>query len=73
MGSWPVRVGWPPKFDPNAETIVAAQSVNERKVVIETLWTHPTIVPSYTAKHRFTLICKHREWRFDRKRGIRRR
>jgi hypothetical protein len=60
-------VGWPPKFDPDAETIVAAQSVNDRKVVIETLWTHPTVVPSYTVKHRFTLICKHGEWRLDRK------
>jgi hypothetical protein len=29
-------VGWPPKFDPEAETIVATQSVNDRKVAIET-------------------------------------
>jgi hypothetical protein len=29
-------VGWPPKFDPEAETIVATQSENDRKVAIET-------------------------------------
>jgi len=61
--------GWPPEFDPEAETIVATQSVNKRKAIIETLWTHPTIVPSYSVKHLFTLICKHDEWRLDTKRA----
>lgn len=27
--------GWPPEFDPDAETIVATQPVNNRKVIIE--------------------------------------
>ncbi|MBO0756841.1 MAG: hypothetical protein J2P54_13355 [Bradyrhizobiaceae bacterium] len=62
-----LSVGWPPAYDPDTETIVATQSVNDRKVVIETLWTHPTSVSSYTEKRRFTLICKHDEWRLDRK------
>jgi len=60
-------VGWPPEFDPEAEKIVATESVSERKVVVETLWTHPTSIPSYTEKHRFTLIHKDDAWRLDRK------
>lgn len=60
-------VGWPPEFDPDAEKIVATQSADDRKVIFETLWTHPTAVPTYTTQHRFTMVCKHGEWRLDRK------
>jgi hypothetical protein len=59
--------GWPPEFDPDAEEIVATEPINTLKVVVETLWTHPTAVPGSTAKHRFTMLHQHGEWRLDRK------
>jgi hypothetical protein len=59
--------GWPPEFDPGAEEIVATEPINARKVVFETLWTHPTAVPPATAKHRFTMLNQNGEWRLDRK------
>jgi hypothetical protein len=59
--------GWPPEFDPDAEEIVATELINARKVVIETLWTHPTSVHRSTARHRFTMLCQHGKWRLDRK------
>src|SRR6266567_459829 len=58
--------GYPPEFDPDAEKIVSAEAVNSRKVIVETLWTHPK-VPNFTQKHRFTLLYKNDEWRVDRK------
>ena len=60
-------VGWPPEFDPDAEKIVATRSADGRKVIFETVWTHPTAVPTYTTQHRFTMVCKHGAWRLDRK------
>ena len=58
--------GYPPEFDPDAEKIVACESLKRNKVVIETLWTHPK-VPTSTRKHRYTMLCRSREWRLDRK------
>jgi hypothetical protein len=58
--------GYPPQFDPDTEKVVSAEAVNERKVVIETLWTHPK-VPASTRKHRHTMIYKDGEWRLDKK------
>jgi NTF2 fold immunity protein of polymorphic toxin system component len=58
--------GWPPEFDPDAEKIVATELPSKRKVVIETLWTHPT-VPISTQKHRYTMTYKNGEWRLNTK------
>jgi hypothetical protein len=59
--------GWPPEFDPDAGKIVATESINDRKVILESLWTHPTAVPVHTEKNRFTMTYKNGEWRLDRK------
>jgi hypothetical protein len=62
--------GYPPEFDPDAEKIISSESINNRKVVFETLWTHPK-VPSSTQQHRYTMLCKSGEWRLDRKETFR--
>src|SRR5215470_12569563 len=36
-------VGYPGEYDSDAERIVSTESPNPRKVVIQTLWTHPDI------------------------------
>jgi hypothetical protein len=59
--------GWPPEFDPDAEEIVATELINGRKVIFETLWTHPTAVPRYTERHRFTMLYQNGRWQLDRK------
>jgi hypothetical protein len=59
-------VGWPPEFDPEAEKIVATELINNRKVVIHTIWTHPT-APSFTRKHQYTMTYKNDEWRLNTK------
>jgi len=58
-------VGYPGEYDPEAEKIVSTESPNARKVMIETLWTHPDDPPS-TQKHRYTMISKSGEWRLDK-------
>jgi len=58
-------IGYPGEYDPEAEKIVAIESPNARKLVIETLWTHPD-VPSSTQQHRYTMINKSGEWRLDK-------
>lgn len=58
-------VGYPGEYDPEAEKIVSTESPNARKVVIETLWTHPGDPPS-TQQHRYTMINKSGEWRLDK-------
>ena len=58
-------VGYPPEYDPDAEKIASTESPNARKVVIETLWTHPDR-PTSTQQHRYTMINKSGEWRLDK-------
>jgi hypothetical protein len=62
-----VSAGWPPQFDPDAEEIVASELISRRMVILETLWTHPTAVPRYTEKNRFTMLFQRGKWRLDRK------
>ena len=58
-------IGYPGEYDPDAEKIVSTQAPKARKVVIETLWTHPD-VPTSTQHHRYTMINKSGEWRVDK-------
>ena len=58
-------VGYPGEYDPEAEKIVSTESPNARKVVVETLWTHPNS-PASTQQHRYTMINKSGEWRLDK-------
>jgi len=58
-------VGYPGEYDSEAEKIVATESPNARKVVIQTLWTHPDVSTS-TQRHRYTMINKSGEWRLDK-------
>jgi len=58
-------VGYPPEYDSDAEKVVSTESPNARKVVFETLWTHPDY-PTSTQKHRFTMVNKSGEWRLHK-------
>jgi NTF2 fold immunity protein len=58
--------GYPPKFDPDAEKILSIERPSAKKVIIETLWTHPKIA-DFTEQHRYTMIDKGGEWRLDKK------
>src|SRR5262245_34005752 len=58
-------IGYPGEYDPEAEKIVSTESPNARKVVIETLWTHPDD-PRGKQQHRYTMINKSGEWRLDK-------
>jgi len=54
-------VGYPPEYDPDAETVTSVESSNARKVVINTLWTHPEL-PTSTQQHRYTMVKKSDNW-----------
>jgi hypothetical protein len=51
QGSPIFSIGYPSEYDSNAEKIVSIHSPNVRKVIIETLWTHPDL-PTSTQQNR---------------------
>jgi hypothetical protein len=65
QGALIFSVGYPPQYDPDAEKVVSIESPNARKVVFETLWTHPHD-PSSIQQHRYTMINKSGEWRLHK-------
>ncbi len=62
--------GYPPEFDPDAEKVVSVDTANPRKIVIETLWTHPLLADS-TRKNRYTLVSRQGRVLLDKKESFR--
>jgi len=58
-------IGYPPEYDPDAEKVTSMESLNARKVIINTLWTHPRL-PTSTQQRRYTMVEKSGDWRISK-------
>ena len=63
------NVGYPPEYDPANERVVAVQDLG-KKLLLETLWTHP-VMRDYSQQQRYTLAFADAEWRIDKKEVLR--
>lgn len=62
-------VGYPPEYDPANERVVAVQDLG-KKLVLETVWTHP-VMRDYSRQQRYTLVFANAAWRIDKKEVLR--
>ncbi|WP_250901723.1 MULTISPECIES: NTF2 fold immunity protein [unclassified Dyella] len=64
------NVGYPPEYDEQHEDILSIDDTNPKKVIVATLWRHPT-VPDFTREQKYTLFRKNDEWRIVKKEAFR--
>lgn len=61
-----LHAGFPTEYDPDREKVEQSELVKSGKVLISTIWNHPSS-PAAKRSHRYTMLFKEGGWLLDKK------